>query len=234
MPTRRKSDNRCPDCRLFRPLCLCEQIPRIELKTKLLVLMHWREWRLTTNTASLACNALPNSKIHLIGNRGEALQAETVVPESGGAVLLFPSDDAIELTAASVKQLPQPLTLIVPDGNWRQARKIAHRVERLRDIPKVKLPSGVPSEYRLRHSPHEMNLATIEAIGRALGIIENDSVRTQLEDLLLLMVERRLWSRGQLAASKTKTGIPEAAFEAMRLAGRIGGPKGKKALSLPT
>ena len=54
MPTRRKSDNRCPECRLFQPLCICAQIPKLELKTRLVVLMHWREWRLTTNTASLA------------------------------------------------------------------------------------------------------------------------------------------------------------------------------------
>jgi DTW domain-containing protein YfiP len=227
MPTRRKSENRCEQCRLFKPLCICALIPKIELQTRLLVVMHRREWNLTTNTANLACLALPNSEIRLVGNRDEVLDTSQLIPPSGTAALLFPGDDAIELNEETIHSFEKPLTLIVPDGNWRQARKIAYRIEALERIRKVKLPAGGPSAYKLRSSPHEMNLSTIEAIGRALGILEKDSVRSDLEAVLEMMVERRLWSRGQLPASQTRTGIPEAAFEAMRLAGRLGGAKGK-------
>jgi DTW domain-containing protein YfiP len=90
-------------------------------------------------------------------------------------------------------------------------------------MPKVKLPPGPPSEYRLRHSPHRENLSTFEAISRAMGILEGKAVQRTLEELFLKKVERTLWSRGQLAREKCLTGIPEAAYEFARLAGIAGG-----------
>jgi DTW domain-containing protein YfiP len=207
---------------MYRPLCLCQHVPSFTLKTRVLVLMHWREENLPTNTADLACLALPNSSVHIRGRRNEPLQIDTLVPSGTSALFLFPSEDAIELNEQSVLQFPKPLTLVVPDGSWRQAKKVALREKGLKNIPRVKLPVGRKSEYRLRHSPHEENLSTFEAIARALGVIESLEIQTQLEHLFLMMVERRLWSRGKLPAEKCTTGIPDSAFEAARLAGIAG------------
>jgi DTW domain-containing protein YfiP len=197
----------------------------MELKTRILIIMHWRERHLTSNTASLACLALPNSEIRMRAGREERVTAEEVTPSGTNAVLLYPTDDALELNSETVLNLPRPLTLIVPDGSWRQARKVSTREEGLKTIPRVKLPKGAPSEYRLRHSPHEENLSTFEAIARALGILEGPEVQKKLEELFLMMVERTLWSRGRLLAKNCTTGIPEAAFEASRLAGMEGSKK---------
>ena len=136
--------------------------------------------------------------------------------------LLYPSEGATELNGDSMQEFSSPLTLIVPDGSWRQARRIAHRVEALKHVRRVSISSGPASVYRLRHSPHPGHLSTFEAISRALGVLEGPEVQNKLDLLFLMMVERRLWSRGQLHVSKCSTGIPEAAFEAMREAGARG------------
>jgi DTW domain-containing protein YfiP len=213
---------------MYRPICLCSEIPEIRLATKLVVLMHYREQKLTTNTATLACLALPNSELHIRGELGERVDAESFLPVTGEAVLLYPTDDAIELNAESLQRLQKPLTLIVPDGSWRQARKVASREPALLSIKRVKLPPGPPSGYRLRHSPHEENLSTFEAISRAIGIIEGRAIQEKLDELFLKKVERMLWSRGKLKPQDALTVIPPEAIEASHIAGARGGLKARK------
>ena len=198
--------------------------------------MHWRESRLTTNTANLAKLALPSCEIRLRGDKKTAVDRASAGPslpefDPANAALLFPTEDSIELNEETAKQFSKGLTLIVPDGSWRQAQRVPVREAAIKNIPKLRLPPGPPSNFRLRHSPHEQNVSTFEAIARALGILEGKEVQKQLEDIFLVMVERVLWARGKLAAKDSVTGIPAEAFEPARLAGIAGGKtKGWKTL----
>ena len=65
-------------------------------------------------------------------------------------------------------------------------------------LPRLRLPAGAPSNYRVRKETKSEGLATIEAIARALGIVENPSVQLNLEQLLKAMTDRTLQSRGTL------------------------------------
>lgn len=209
---RSKSQNRCERCWIFRPLCLCSEIPEFRLDTRLVVVMHCKERKLTTNTGRLAALALPNSEIRMRGGRGAADERNFSVPGHTTA-LLYPLEDAQELTPELVRTLPRPLALIVPDGTWRQARRIANRVAADRDILRVRAPAGSPSEYRLRRESREENLSTFEAVTRAIAVLENrPEMRRQLEELFRKMVERRLWGRGKISASECTTEIPEEAW----------------------
>jgi DTW domain-containing protein len=175
--------------------------------------MHTAEQMLTTNTAKLAAKALTNCDLRIRGKKGESSCTESLSPAERSSLLLYPSAHARELNADFVQGLTSPVNLIVPDGSWSQTRKFIRRDEALAVIPHVKLPQGPPSEYRLRHQPQEEGLCTLEAIARSLGILESRNVQQQLEDLLRVMVERTLWSRGSLKADKcTAGGIPQAAF----------------------
>ena len=228
MGGRTSSKNRCDGCGMYRPLCLCSDIPTFALATRVIVLMHWREQKLTSNSAALICRALTNSEIHLRGQKDSPYDAEPLqrIIYSGQAALLYPSDDAVELNPKTASTFRRPFTLIVPDGNWRQASKVATREKMFSQIPRLKLPDGSPSTYRLRISPHQKNLSTFEAISRALGILEGKNIEKALDLLFLKMVERSLWSRGKLRAEDSITGIPEAAFLASREAGARGSVAG--------
>jgi hypothetical protein len=72
----------------------------------------------------------------------------------------------------------------------------------------VSLPAAEPSEYRLRFEPQPGGLATMEAIARALGILEGAPVQRALEQLFRVVVDRTLWSRGALPAAAVTGGIP--------------------------
>jgi DTW domain-containing protein YfiP len=191
-------------------LCVCALMPqpRLETRTRLLLVIHRYEDRKPTNTGHLAIECLANSDTIVRGH--ESQPSPPLVFDAGTQpLLLFPSEDATPLTEASVPALP--VTLVVPDGNWRQASKVRNRVPGLRDIPCVTLPLGAPSVYRLRTEAHETGLATVEAIARALRLLEGErgeAVHQALDLVFRAMVDRTLWSRGALPTSRVTGGIP--------------------------
>ncbi len=208
---------------MYQPLCLCPEIKPLQLETRMIALMHCREQKLTSNTATLACLALSNSALIVRGEKAGANLATLLVSSEGQTALLYPTADATELGPEVARALARPLTLIVPDGSWRQARKVATREPAARNLLRLKLPPGPPSDYRLRHSPHPERLSTFEAMSRALGILEGKEIQAELDLLFLKKVERTMWSRGLLKPEDCKTGIPENALLASRLAGMQAG-----------
>lgn len=208
MSRRKNAAVRCERCRMHGSLCVCALIPRIETRTHVLLVIHRFEDRKPTNTGRLATECLPNSSVLLRG-REDAPTAPFVAAPGSPALLLFPHDDARPLVEYAGKE--QSFTLVVPDGNWRQASRVRNRVPGLRELPCVSLPQGPPSLYRLRSESRETGLSTLEAIARALGILEGPEIRIALERLFLAMVERTLWARGSIATASVTGGIPEGA-----------------------
>jgi DTW domain-containing protein len=197
---------RCPRCRMHGSLCVCALIPRLETRTRLTLIIHRFEDRKPTNTGRLAAECLTNSEVLVRGHEAQPSEAFRA-PEGSRAVVLFPYEGARPLTDFAGTR--EPVTLVVPDGNWRQASKVHKRVPGLRDLPCATLPPGAPSRYRLRAEAHEEGLATIEAIARAFGILEGAHVQAALEQVFRVMVERTLWARGEATAEDVVAGIPE-------------------------
>ncbi len=167
----------------------------------MVVVSHWVELRKPSNTARLVPLTLEHGEIRSRGQRGAApiLPDEVVRPGRVG-LLLFPSEDARVLAASDASPEGPPVTLVVPDGTWPQARKAARREPALAGLPRVCIPDGAPSRYRLRRHINPRFLATFESIARALGILEGPAVQAELERVFDLMVERVLGTRGRLPA----------------------------------
>jgi DTW domain-containing protein YfiP len=89
-----------------------------------------------------------------------------------------------------------PIQLLVPDGTWRQARKIHFRHRELRHLPRVKISTPTNSIFQLRAQSKPERMATLQAIAHGLGIIEGDQVRVQLMKLYREKIERTLKARG--------------------------------------
>lgn len=207
MSRRDNRANRCDRCMMHSSLCVCSLFEPIETTTRLVLVIHRAEVRKPTNTGHLATSCLVNREVHVRGLEGRPSEAISW-PEGSQPLLLFPHESATPLVARP----DRPVTLIVPDGNWRQASKVRARVPGLRDVPCVSLPLGAPSTYRLRSEAHPTGLATVEAIARALEILEGErgpAVRAALEQVFHAMVERTLWVRGSLKAEQVRGGIPE-------------------------
>lgn len=205
MSRRDNAELRCPRCHMLGGLCVCALIPSPPLatRTRIVLVIHRYEDRKPTNTGRLATECLANQEVIVRGHDGEPTPP-IAIPPGSRPLLLFPHESATPLVASD-----QPVTLIVPDGSWRQARKVRRRVPGLVDLPCVTLPPGPPTRYRLRSEPVDGGLATLEAIARALAILDGPDAATALERVFRAMVERTLWSRGQLATAEVTDGIPD-------------------------
>ncbi|UTW08457.1 tRNA-uridine aminocarboxypropyltransferase [Pseudomonas benzenivorans] len=160
----------CPRC--SRPLerCLCALIPRLDSRTRVLILQHPSEVRHALNTARLAALGLCNAELR-VGERFDDLPALLAQP-GYRACLLFPGEAAQPLAQLAAENGDSALLLVVPDGTWRKARKLLHLNPQLAALPRVTLPEGLHSRYRLRKAPMPGALSTIEAVVHALDIVE--------------------------------------------------------------
>lgn len=127
--------------------------------------------------------ALKNSLMFERGKTREPLDLTPILQEDYKSLLLFPSESAVELTESFVSQQGQPIQLIVPDGNWRQASKVAIRHPELRYTQHVTITKTNQDKLHLRKETTEMGMATLKAIAEALAIIEGPS---KVESLMAL------------------------------------------------
>lgn len=197
MGTRSKRAERCSTCRMHLQACLCAGLPRLALQTRVVLVMHHKEDDKTTATGPLALACLTNSERRLHGLRDAALDLRTLHEEGRRVLLLFPAEGARPISAELLAEDPRPVTLVVPDGNWGQARRIPRRVPGLGEAECVTLPDGPPSAWGVRFEPVSGGLSTFEAIARALGALESRQAQAALESVFERMVEATLGARGQ-------------------------------------
>lgn len=193
---KRKTKDPCEKCFLHRDLCICSLIPILDLKTKLVLVIHHRELKRTTNTGRLAIHALKNSQMFVRGEGREALDLRPVIDGDYESLLLYPSEDAIELSEIVSRPRRRPIQLIVPDGNWRQASKVAIRHPELVGVQRVKITSKNTAEQHLRKEHFEEGLSTLEAIAQAFALIEGAEAGSALSALYQAKLSATLKGRG--------------------------------------
>ena len=209
---------RCQDCLMHQWLCICDLVEPIATKTRCVLMIHAFEVRKPTNTGRLASACLQNSKVLVRGQKDKPPFTRGEVHQPGyQSVVLFPSETAEVLTPEYSSKFDQPLNLIIPDGNWRQASRIPKREPHLAGLPHVIIDDKRPTNYRLRVEPRlPYGLATMEAVARALGVIEGREVEERMQHIFRTMVERTLWTKGKLPTAEVYGGVPEAAIAGMQ------------------
>jgi DTW domain-containing protein YfiP len=184
---------------LFEDRCICDLMPSLPTRTRLMLVLHYFEARKPTNTGQLATACLPNSEVVIRGREGHPPPSFDF-PAGTQPLYLFPHEGAVPLT--DYADHDKPIVLVVPDGTWRQAWKVRKREPALANVPCVSLPEGgALTRYRLRVERREGGLATIEAIARAFEVLEGPAVREALDGIFELMVERSLRQRGSPLAT---------------------------------
>lgn len=188
-------------------LCICEALRSIHThtRTRITILMHVSEAHKPTSTGHLASLVLSNAEVRLRGLPHVATRLDDVATnarragaESYRPIVLFPARNAIPLEEARRNIRGAQINLIVPEGTWRQARKVLTREPELTEVPVVRLPANTPpSQYGLRRNVRDSgHLCTLEAIAVALACLGEQAAASALLDALRLMVDRVRRSRG--------------------------------------
>ena len=184
----------CPRCTRPTERCLCALIPCLASRTRVLILQHPSEVKHALNTARLAALGLSNVEL-LVGEVFESLPALLQQP-GYRACLLFPGEEAQALLEFAEQHNKLPLLLVVPDGTWRKARKLLYLNPLLAALPRVVLPEGLQSRYRVRRAPVPGALSTIEAIVTALNTVEAPACFDALLNPFEVLIEGQIEAMG--------------------------------------
>ena len=161
-------------------MCLCADIPVVQARTRIVIIRHHTERFRSSNSGRLAHLALPNSVIH---DYGGPIGTAQVPPLDPRAWLLWPEGEpTLEVT-------DPPEQLVVLDATWSQARRMYRKLP-VRGMRLLRLPEAPMPEARMRASPAPDRVSTIEAIARALRLLEGEAVAAPLEALFALAVAR--------------------------------------------
>jgi DTW domain-containing protein YfiP len=209
---------------MHRSLCICALLPRLETRTRVVLLLHQLEAPKPTNTGVVAARCLSNSAIVYRGRPpgtdgrqecspgdgsvdDQVARLAALIPAGTRAAFLFP-----HATATPIEEWRDagstPLTLIVPDGTWRQAGRARSRLGAARVLPCVSLTGARASGSRLRTAKSPERLATIEALAFALGVLEGPEVEAALLYVFRVMADRTLWTNGRVARDAVTGGVP--------------------------
>lgn len=173
-------------------LCICALIPTIKAKTRLVIAMHVAERNKPSNSARILELAIPGTEVRLQGLERQEIDLAGIIEPQRQSFLLFPDGPT---TPEDLSKIKTPITLVIPDGTWKQAKKIAHVVtERLR-LPQVGLGPGVSSTYQLRTADRVGRISTLEAVASVLEVLEGPDVANQLRGVFSEMVKRVLSTR---------------------------------------
>lgn len=206
MPSDLAGSQCCVHCRLQPAMCVCADVPRLDISTRLVVIIHSKEWRRSTNTGYLARLASQTGEVRLHGLAHRTVSSAGIDIGSPSTLALYPGFGAEPLTVERVADLPRPLTLLVPDGNWMQAKNMMRRVPMLSQARPVRLAGSAFDHNRLRRNICADRMSTFEAIAQALGILEGPAVEEQLLDFFRHVLGRmvqnhRRGSRQRFAAT---------------------------------
>ncbi len=172
---------RCSACRLPEHLCLCAQITRAACDVEVVVLRHSLEAKRNSNTGRLVASALQGAELWEYASPDVPIDLnELVVPNTW---LLYPHSNASHPATL-------PKRLIVLDGSWSQARRMAHRIPQLRNLPCLALPPPAKALPRLRKGQSDEQMSTAESVVAALRGLHQEAAACHLEHLLEELVYR--------------------------------------------
>lgn len=180
----------CARCRRPVRVCYCRALPRIDTATRVVILQHPRERDMPIGTARMASLCLPRAELYIGVRWVDESLARALGDPARPPILLYPGPGARDI----LREPPRgPVTLVVVDGTWSQARTVVRDNPVLQALPRYAFATPEPSHYRIRREPRAEYVSTIEALMHVLGVLEGDPPRFRsLLDPLYAMVDAQL------------------------------------------
>lgn len=205
--SRRRILTRCARCRMHIPLCVCGILPRIDTRARVVLVVHPSEWERPSNTGRIAVLSLRRAEL---ATWEPGLDPTLLLRAHHEHLLLHPSGEPMPLERIHAA----PVSLIVPDGTWRESSRIARRlIEELPGLRRVRL-SPTP-RAGLRDAPSPDRIGTADAIADALAVLGEHEAARVLREGLRVMKDRSLWVRGKLPTASVAGGLPIEVRRAM-------------------
>lgn len=181
---------RCASCLMAEFACFCHLRATTNAPIEFILLFHRDEIHKPTNSGRLIADLFPHDTHAYLWSRTEPSTAllDHLKKKQGNCTLLFPNTQTaqtqqrpLRITPPNTNQQDKKHTFIILDGTWKQASKMFHQSQWLKDIPHFEINSEAQRSFLVRHSSHDMQFATAEVTALLL-----DSLGHQEQGRLLL------------------------------------------------
>ncbi|WP_022941032.1 tRNA-uridine aminocarboxypropyltransferase [Psychromonas hadalis] len=160
----------CVNCFKASSACICATIKSINNVHLLHILQDPSEEKKAIGTARILKLSLKRVKL-TVGTLFDEQDFDV-----NNSYLLFPNEEALPAERLTDEvMINKKSTFILLDGSWKKAYKLLMNNPFLQKLPKVSINVDIKSNYRLRKSPREDGLSTVEAGYYLLSQLENNS-----------------------------------------------------------
>jgi DTW domain-containing protein YfiP len=193
------SVQRCDRCQLALVACICPYRCEFGCDVDLVLLLHHDEVFKPTNSGRLIADLLPANTYAFEWSRTQPDEdlLQLLAEPTRYPVVVFPALPGRTVHTQRPSLAPdRRLTLILLDGTWKQAGKMARASPWLAHLPLMCVPEPQPGRYAVRQALRPGQLATAEAAAAVLRMCGEDKVGSVLEDYFAVFNEHCLATRG--------------------------------------
>lgn len=154
---------KCYKCYRPKSSCMCGYFEHIQTQTKFVILMHPKEFKkVKNNTGHFTHQSLDNSEL-FIGIDFTCNVRINEIIATHESYILFPSQDAVNLTTTNLKKSEKPLAIFLIDSTWSCTKKMFTQSKNLQKLRHMSFTTTKTSQYQIKIQPDEKYLSTIES-----------------------------------------------------------------------
>lgn len=167
---------KCYKCYRPKSSCMCEHITAIDTETKFVILMHPKEFKkVKNNTGFFTHLSLKNSEVFIGIDFSEHNRINEIIA-THESYILFPSENAINLTETKPKREEKPLAIFLIDSTWACTKKIFTLSSNLNTLKHMSFTTTKTSKYDIKEQPHKDYLSTIESSLVVLELLKRHEI----------------------------------------------------------
>ena len=181
----------CPHCERPVKTCLCDDIVTLKCAYQLIILQDPTEAKHALSSSPILAKSIEDTRLII----GEIFDPFELLGEDWQqqSLLVFPSENS--LSGAQAAQLTFKYVILL-DGTWRKVSRLLHLNPWLTQIPSIAIQATRASEYKIRKTPREDGLSTIEAAVETLNSLEPNKDFSPILNAFHKMIDFQIHAMG--------------------------------------
>ncbi len=187
MPTNNSSHRiMCYNCNRSQDYCLCKFVQTIQTNTKFIILMHPKEFkRIKNNTGRLTHLSLKNSELFVGLDFTNHKKINSLISDPKNyCVILYPSNDAINLSKQKIELNDRRLIVFIIDATWASSKPMLRLSKNFHILQRISFSHTKSSTYGFKKQPFNEALSTMESTLTMLEILNGQGVEKLTESEL--------------------------------------------------
>ena len=180
---------KCYKCYRPKSSCMCSYFTHIDTETKFVILMHPKEFKkVKNNTGHFTHQSLDNSELFVGIDFTHNSRINEIIA-THQSYILYPSENALNLTQENPKNSSKPLAIFLIDSTWACTKKMFRESKNLQKLQHMSFTTTKTSQYQIKEQPDAVYLSTIESTLVVLEALHNYGIESIEEKSLELFLE---------------------------------------------